>query len=182
MPVSLLLFIFGVMAMLAHIGSLFLLPFMTRDDIFTRLERGAPTHTIALIEAQDLYALPFVDPAVAMAVCHYDLANGPVRIRVPLSETFLSITLAERHRGIFASVSDRAATGGSLDLVVATPVQLDRITRLDDEEQAIEEIRIAAARPTGLAVLKVFVDRPSSRDRAVEVLRAARCESEVLPN
>ncbi|WP_284178650.1 DUF1254 domain-containing protein [Rhabdaerophilum sp. SD176] len=182
MPVSLLALVFVLMATLAHIISLFILPFGTKDDVFSRLERGAATNMIALIEAEDLKGLPFVDPAVAMAVCHYDLSAGPVRLRVPLSETFLSISLAERHRGIYASVSDRAATGGSLDLVVATQAQLDRITLLDDEEQAIEEIRMPARHLTGLAILKVFVDRPSSRARAQEVLRAARCESERLPD
>ncbi len=182
MPATLLALVFVLMAALAHITSLFILPFGTRDDIFSRLERGAATNSIALIDAEDMKGLPLVDPAVAMAVCHYDLSGGPVRLRVPLSETFLSISLAERHRGIYASVSDRAATGGSLDLVVATQAQLDRITRLDDEEQAIEEIRITARRLTGVAILKVFVDRPSSRSRAQEVLRAARCESEILPD
>jgi uncharacterized membrane protein len=182
MPASLLAFVFVLMAVLAHIVSLFLLPFGTKDDIFSMLERGAATNSIALIDPADLMGLPYVDPAVAMAVCHYDLAPGPVRIRVPLSETLLSITLAERHRGIYSSMSDRAATSGSLDLVVATQAQLDRITRLDNEDQAIEEIRIAAQRTTGLAILKVFVDRPSSRARAQAVLRAARCMSEVLPD
>lgn len=182
MPLALLVFVFALMLVLAHIISLFALPFLTQDDIFSRLERGAATNQIALISEADMKTLPLVDPAMAMAVCHYDLTNGPVRLRVPLSETFLSISLAQRHRGIYASVSDRAATGGSLDLVVATQEQLDRITRLDEEDQAIEEIRIAAPRATGLAILKVFVDRPSSRAGAVAVLHAARCEAELLPN
>lgn len=182
MPVSLLAFVFVVMAVLAHVTSLFLLPSLSRDDSLSRLERGAAINRTVLIEEAEMKALPLVDPAVAMAVCHYDLTAGPVRIRVPLSETFLSISLAQKQRGIYASVSDRAATGGSLDLVVATQDQLDRITRLDEEDQAIEEIRIAAPRSTGLAILKVVVDRPSSRERALDVLRAARCEGEILPN
>lgn len=176
------LFAFVVTAGLVHIGSIFMLPRLSKTDVFSRLEAEAPVNTLAAIDDQALRQLPLVDPAFALAVCRYDLNEGPLRIRVPLSETFLAIAFAERHRGIFSSVSDRAATGGSLDVVLATQTQLDRITRLDEEDQVVEEIRILASHPQGLAIIKVFVDRPSARERAEAILRDARCESETLPN
>jgi uncharacterized membrane protein len=176
------LLLFLVVTGLAHIASTFALPRLARSDVFSRLEAEAPVNTLAAIDDQAMRQLPFVDPAFALAVCRYDLADGPLRIRVPLSETFLAIVFAEYHRGIFSSVSDRAATGGSLDVVLATQAQLDRITKLDEEDQAVEEIRIVAPRVQGLAIMKVFADRPSSRERAAAVLRDARCDSETLPN
>lgn len=176
------LLLFVISAGLAHIASTFALPRFVRTDAFSRLEAEAPVNTLAAIDDQALRQLPYVDPAFALSVCRYDLSDGPLRIRVPLSETFLAIVFAERHRGIFSSVSDRAATGGSLDVVLATQAQLDHIARLDEEDQAIEEIRIVAPRPQGLAIVKVFADRPSSRERAEAVLRDARCDSETLPN
>lgn len=176
------LIIFMVGAGIAHITSIFALPHFTITDAFSRLEDGAPINTLALVDEKDLLTLPFTDPATTLAICRYSLAEGPVRIRVSLSETFLAISFAERRRGIYSSVSDRAATAGSLDIVLATQGQLDRIAALDDEDQAIEEIRILAPRREGLAILKVFVDRPSSRERAETVLREARCDSETLPN
>jgi uncharacterized membrane protein len=171
-----------IVAGLVHIGSIFALPRLTKTDIFSRLDAGAPLNTLAMIDAGDLQALPYADPAFAVAVCHFDLTDGPLRLRVPLSETFLTITFAERRKGIYASVSDRAATGGILDVVLATEPQLDRIARLDDEEQAVEEIRVLAPKARGLAILKIFVDRPSARERAEARLRQAQCESEALPN
>lgn len=176
------LLLFVIVTGLTHLGSLFALPHVARTDIFSRLEAGAPVNTLALIDAKDLSTFPYADPAFALAVCRYDLTEGPARVRVPLSETFLAIVFAEPGRGIYSSVSDRAATGGSLDVVVATERQLARIARLDEEDQAVEEIRVTAPARQGLAILKVFVDRPSSRERAEALLREARCESEVLPN
>jgi uncharacterized membrane protein len=182
MRLALHLFVFVLAAGIAHIASVFALPHLARHDAFSRLEAGAPLNMLALIDGKALNALPFADPATALAICRYSLVEGPVRLRVPLSETFLTIAFAERRRGIFSSVSDRAATGGSLDIVLATQAQLDRITALDDEDQAIEEIRLRAPGAEGLAILKVVVDRPSSRERAEAVLRAARCVAERLPD
>lgn len=176
------LLLFVVSAGIAHIASTFALPRLVRTDAFSRLGAEAPINTLAAIDDTVLRQLPYADPAFALSVCHYDLSDGPLRIRVPLSETFLAIVFAEYHRGVFSSVSDRAATGGSLDVVLATQAQLDRIARLDEEDQAIEEIRIVAPRPQGLAIVKVFSDRPSSRERAEAILRDARCDSESLPN
>lgn len=174
--------LFAIVAGLTHIVGILLIPYFSQRDIYSRLEAGAPPNQLVLIDKADLKAFPFADTNLAVAVCRYDLTGGPVRLRVPLSETFLVLALAERRLGIFASVSDRAATGGILDVVVATTPQLDRIARLDDEDQAVEEIRVAAPGLKGLAILKVFIDRPSSRERAEALLRRAQCESEALPN
>ena len=176
------LVLFVVIAGISHIASTFALPRLVRSDAFSRLEAEAPLNAIAFIPEETARQLPYSDPAFALAVCRYDLGSGPLRVRVPLSETFLAIVFAEPHRGIFSSVSDRAATGGSLDVVLATQAQLDRIARLDEEDQVVEEVRIVAPRAQGLAIIKVFVDRPSGRERAEAVLREAQCTSEVLPN
>lgn len=170
-----------VVAGITHIGAIFALPRLARSDIFSLLDAEAPTNALALVDRRALASWPFVDPAVAIAVCRYDLSDGPVRLRVPLSETFLTIAFAQARRGIFASVSDRAATGGLLDVVLATEAQLARISQLDEPDQAIEEIRIVSPNSAGLAILKVFIDRPSGRDRAEAVLTRAQCESEALP-
>lgn len=175
------LLLFVVVAGLTHIATIFALPHVARSDIFSRLDMEAPLNAMASVERSALAGWPFGDPALAIAICRYDLGEGPVRLRVPLSETFLSISFATPKRGIFAGVSDRAATGGLLDVVLATEVQMARIARLDDEDQAIEEIRITAPAERGLAILKVIVDRPSARERAEALLRRAQCDSEMLP-
>ena len=88
---------------------------------------------------------------------------------------------AREQSGIITSVSDRAATGGALDVVLATPEQLRRIAELDESGEAIEEIRVPSPYRTGIAIIKVLVDRPSGRANAENVLRAVQCGSEALP-
>ena len=180
MIVALHLFIVAVVAGLVHILSLLALPGFVKEDVFSRLGEKAEAG-LHILEASEARRLPFADPAMAMAVCRYDLTAGPFRVRTGLSETFLVVVFAEDGRGIFSSVSDRAATSGALDVVLATEAQLARINALDDRSEAIEEVRITGSRARGVVIIKVLVDRPSSRERAMDVLRNARCESEALP-
>jgi len=166
---------------LVHIASVILMPSITQQDAFSRIAEHAPLHRLAPIPPDTMAALPYADPFIRLAACRYDLAIGPVRIRAPLSQTYLAVVLVDPARGIISSVSDRAGTGGSLDVVLATPLQLERIESFDEGEEAIEEIRMAITRPKGLALVKVLVDRPSSLPMAEDVLGKAQCISESLP-
>lgn len=181
MMVALHLFIAAVVAGLVHLAGVFALPFMAQDDAFGVLARQALPGGITLIPEESIRRMPFVDPNVAIGVCRFDLASGPFRVRTGLSETFLAVVFAREQHGILGSVSDRAATSGLLDVVLATPAQLQRIVSLDDSSEAIEEVRIAASQTRGIAIIKVLVDRPSSRPGAEAVIRAVQCGSEALP-
>jgi uncharacterized membrane protein len=66
--------------------------------------------------------------------------------------------------------------------VLATPAQIARISALDEEDKVVEEIRMRAPNPRGIAILSVFVDRPSARERTEILLAEARCEQETLPD
>ncbi len=176
------LFIAAVVAGLVHLGGLFALPRTTTDDVFSTLSREVTGNNIAIVPEDRIRALRFVDPNVAIGVCRFDLTNGPFRVRTGLSETFLAVVFAREQSGIITSVSDRAATSGALDVVLATPEQLRRIGELDESGEAIEEIRVPSPSRTGIAIIKVLVDRPSGRANAETVLRAVQCGSEALPN
>jgi uncharacterized membrane protein len=181
MTLLLHLFIALVIAGLVHLGGLFALPRTTTDDVFSTLSREVTGSGIALVPEERVRTLRFVDPNVAIGVCRFDLTAGPFRVRTGLSETFLAVVFAREQSGIITSVSDRAATSGALDVVFATPEQLRRISELDESGEAIEEIRVPSPNRTGIAIIKVLVDRPSGRANAETVLRAVQCGSEALP-
>lgn len=170
-----------VFAGLTHIAGIFLLPRTTQDDAFSVLARLAAEPGIALLPTATQQKLPLIDPHVAIGVCRYNLDDGPLRVRTGLSETFMVVVFAREQHGIFASVSDRAATSGALDVVLATQQQLARIASLDDANEAVEEVRVPAPAPRGIAIIKVLVDRPSSRETAEAVIRAVQCTQETLP-
>lgn len=171
----------GVVAGLIHIAGVFALPRMANEDAFSVLARAATGDGVTLVSEETIRRMPFVDPNAAIGVCRFDLTAGPFRVRTGLSETFLVVVFAREKHGILSSVSDRAATGGALDVVLATQAQLERIARLDDGSEAIEEIRVASPQSRGIAIIKVLVDRESSRASAEAVIRGVQCQSEALP-
>lgn len=171
-----------IFAGLAHLVSLLLLPLSSERDVFTRVLRLIGTDGVSLIPAAIAEQFAFADSYIALGACRYDLSAGPMRIRTRVSPTFLALVFAEDRRGIFSSVSDRAATHGVLEIVLATPAQLSRIADLDDPNEAVEEIRIEAPSPRGLVLIKVVVDRPSGREIAQTVIQNTRCEIEFLPS
>lgn len=175
------LLIAGVVAGLMHIAGLFALPRMAQEDAFSVFARQATNDGVTLISEENLRQMPFVDPHVAIGICRFDLSVGPFRVRTGLSDTFLAVVFAREQHGILASVSDRAATSGALDVVLATQAQLERIALLDDGNEAIEEVRVPSAHMRGIAIIKVLVDRPSSRPGAEAVIHAVQCGSEALP-
>lgn len=182
MRAFLLLAILAIFMGLGHILSLFAVPRLAQKDAFTWLAQDAPLHMVAVVEPRRLRSSTHIDPNFVLGVCRYDLSGGPLRLRLPLSEAFTSVSFAQSGKGVFASVSDRAATGGTLDIVVATPAQAARIAALDEEDQVVEELRIRAPTPKGLAILSVFVEQASARERANAALARAHCEQETLPD
>lgn len=165
---------------LAHFASLLAYPTLTKQDAFSRILVHAPENNMAPIPEHVIRDLPFFDPYIRLAACRYNLALGPVRIRAPLSDTYSAIILIEPGRSIYSSISDRAAMQGAVDVVLATKPQLKRIEALSVEDEAIDEVRIQATNPTGLALIKVLMDRPSTLSHVEETLARSTCTSERL--
>ena len=181
MRALLILLVAAVTAGLAHVATLLLVPRLLPASAFDRLADEAPVNAVQPVPDALAAALPFADPAILLARCRYDLGDGPLRLRSRLSASYLAVVFAAERKGIFASVSDRAATSGVLDVVLATRAQLDRIEALDTEGEAVDEIRLVAPAPRGLALFKLVVERPSAREEARELLAQASCETEALP-
>ena len=82
--------------------------------------------------------------------------------------------------GIFQSLTDRAATQGILDVIIATPEQMSKITALDSDDEPVQEIRITSTDELGLVLVRGVVPTPSQRAGIERQVRAATCEQETL--
>ena len=94
--------------------------------------------------------------------------------------TVLAIALLIRTRLRAAGLTDRAATQGILDVVVATADQMDKITALDSDDEPVQEIRITSADDLGLVLVRGLVPTRSERADVERLLRTATCEAESL--
>ena len=164
---------------IVHLSSVLLLPRTATQDAYTRLSAAVPANTIMALPAPnpDDAALPFMDPAFATAVCRYDLANGPLKLRVPVSQAYTSVSFYSRNGVAYYAINDRAAGRRLIELDLMTAQQ--RAELPDDEEvTAADRLIVEAPTPTGLILVRTFGPEPGLMPMARRALAAARCGSQ----
>lgn len=174
----------AIIAALVHLVVILLIPLVATNDAFARLERlGAVNATILLPQVGPQERMtPYADPAVASSVCRFDLTSGPIRVQAPLGRSgFASVSLHTRRGLVFYALTDKAATHGMIDVVVATPAQVRALAAHDDEDDPSTDLRVPAPSSEGVVVMRAFSDLPGLYPDAEAQVRALRCTTEPVP-
>ena len=174
-----------VLAGLVHVAAILAIPILSEKDAVTRTRTSE-----SLDHPQSIYAvatgdepsppeawLPIPDPAVAVGVCAYDLADGPMRVSARTGPLSLSLA-AHARRGAFYAVTDQAAVRGALDLVILTRAQYDEALDDDDENDPSRDVRIVAPDAHGFVVVRVIAGLPSQRPAANAAIQAVSCTTD----
>jgi uncharacterized membrane protein len=173
----------AVVAALTHFAVLLLVPAVAEHDAFARVAALAPPFkTVALPpvtpKSRDF---PFADPAVAAAVCVYDLANGPVRARVSLGRAAFAALSFHSRRGVaFYALTDRAANQGRMEALIVTPEQLRALVARDDEDNPTDDLRIVSPTPQGFVMSRVLTSGPDDAADAQTQASAMSCALEPI--
>lgn len=161
-----------------HIAIILLVPSYSTRDAWTSVGRFGDDNQFNLLPRAEpgTEALPYLDPGMAYAVCRFSLGKGPVRMQAKLPETFWSLAVFDRRGRNIYSLNDRSAENSTLDLVVATSVQ---IAELKQEPREALESSIVIENPgnSGFALLRVFVPDPTLAEEAIDALRRADCRA-----
>jgi uncharacterized membrane protein len=161
---------------IVHLSSVLLLPRTATQDAYTRIAAAVPANQIVPLPAPspDDAVLPFMDPAFASAVCRYDLAGGPLKLRVPVSQAYTSVSFYSRNGVAYYAINDRAAGRRIIELDLMTARQ--RADLPDDEEvTAADRLIVEAPTPTGLILVRTFGPEPGLMPMARRALAAAQC-------
>lgn len=152
---------------IVHIVVLLLVPQFSERDAWSRLAMAADLYKVVRFDARSNEA-PIVragDPLFFAAACRFDLAEGVVHAFAPGHPPFWSVSVYNRAGQNVYSFSDRAATGGTLDFVVATPTQMVEI-RKDVIDEFKKSIFVETELDEGIIVVRSFVP-DDSWDQAV---------------
>lgn len=174
----------GLAAALTHVCVILLIPVYASRDAFARLVPLAELQTTAALAqaGPGERLLPFLDPAVASAFCRYDLAAGPLRVRAPVGRAgFLALSFHSRRGAVFYALTDRAATRGALEALVATPEQAKILAAKDAEDEANQDLRVVSPSAEGFILVRAFSELPSLYDSALAQAKELTCETEPLP-
>ncbi len=166
-----------VMGGIVHLATILILPRTGTRDAYARLASLAPTNGFALLPAPtpDKSSVPFMDPAFATAVCRYDLGRGPIKLTVPVSQAYTSVTFYTRYDIAYYAINDRAAGRRSIELDLMTTKQREDLP--DDEEvTAADRLIVKSPSITGLIVARAFSPEPSQIPAVTTALKGAQCQ------
>ena len=127
--------------------------------------------------------MPFMDPAFATAICRYDLSGGPIKLAVPVSQAYTSVSFYTRNEVAYYAINDRSAGRKVIELDLMTEAQHAELPE-DEDVTAADRLIIDSPTATGLIVLKALAAgaRPDAAGpgfaRRIELQGADRCAGE----
>ncbi len=171
-----------VLGGIVHLASVLLLPRTATQDAYSRLAPITPVNAVAPlpVPSPDNAILPFMDPAFAVAVCRYDLANAPLKLTTPVGQAYTSVSFYTRFGVAYYAINDRAAGRRVIELELMTAEQRSQLP--DDEEvTAADRLIVESPTQTGLVVLRALSPEPSALPVARGILAAAQCRPNPQP-
>ena len=107
---------------IVHLATVIILPRTATQDAYARLTPIAPVNTVVALPAPtpEKAVMPFMDPAFASAVCRYDLSQGPLKLTVPVSPAYTSVSFYTRNDVAYYAINDRAAGRRVIELDLMT--------------------------------------------------------------
>ncbi|HTO65539.1 MAG TPA: DUF1254 domain-containing protein [Bradyrhizobium sp.] len=167
---------------IVHLVSVLALPRIASHDAYSRLtpvtEQNAVTALPAAAPSNS--PMPFMDPAFAMAICRYDLSSGPLKLTVPVSQAYTSVSFYTRNEIAYYAINDRSAGKKVIELDLMTEAQHNELPE-DEEVTAADRLIIDSPSTTGLIVLKALAAEPGLMPQAQASLAAASCKIQTEP-
>ena len=167
---------------IVHLVSVLALPRIATQDAYSRLTAITTANAVTALPLTEpgTALLPFTDPAFALAVCRYDLTNGPIKLAVPVSQSYTSVSFYTRSDVAYYAINDRSAGRRVIELDLMTEAQHAELPE-DEDVTAADRLIIDSPTPTGLIVMKALAAEPGLMPQAQASLAAAKCGAPAEP-
>jgi uncharacterized membrane protein len=177
--IRLLLWILGgaLLGGIVHLATVLVLPTLATQDAYSRLAPMAPVNAVTPLPqpTPERAAIPFLDPAFAISVCRYDLSDGPIKLSVPVSPAYTSVSFYTRAQVAYYAINDRAAGRRVIELDLMTADQHNDLPG-DEETTAADRLIVESPTLTGLILIKALAPEAGLLPVARSALAAARCQ------
>ena len=180
-----LLLIFGgaLLGGIVHLATVIILPRTATQDAYARLSPIAPVNSVVTlpVPSPDKAVMPFMDPAFASAVCRYDLSKGPLKLTVPVSPAYTSVSFYTRYDVAYYAINDRAAGRRVIELDLMTSAQHDQVPE-DEEVTAADRLIVESPTVTGLIAIRAMAPEPGLMRAAQGAIAASQCVQQTGPS
>ncbi|WP_407159808.1 DUF1254 domain-containing protein [Bradyrhizobium sp. STM 3557] len=165
-----------------HLVSVLALPRIATQDAYSRLTPMTTLNTVIQLPLAEpgTSPMPFMDPAFATAICRYDLSEGPLKLTVPVSQAYTSVSFYTRNELAYYAINDRSAGKKVIELDLMTEAQHNELPE-DEEITSADRLIIDSPTTTGLIVLKALAPEPGLMPQAQASLKAASCSVQTEP-
>ncbi|OPY97796.1 hypothetical protein A5906_36685 [Bradyrhizobium sacchari] len=171
-----------VLGLVVHLVSVLALPRIATQDAYSRLTPMTKLNGVTQLPLADPQTspMPFMDPAFALAICRYDLSGGPIKLTVPVSQAYTSVSFYTRNEIAYYAINDRSAGKKVIELDLMTEAQHEELPE-DEEVTAADRLIIDSPSTTGLIVMKALAPEPGLMPQAQSSLQAATCGPQTEP-
>ena len=165
-----------VLGLVVHLVSVLALPRIATQDAYSRLTPMTKLNGVTQLPLADpnTSPMPFMDPAFALAICRYDLSGGPIKLTVPVSQAYTSVSFYTRNEIAYYAINDRSAGKKVIELDLMTEAQHNALPE-DEEITAADRLIIDSPSTTGLIVMKALAAEPGLVAQAPATRAAATC-------
>ncbi len=174
-----LLLLFGgaLLGGIVHLATVIIMPRTATQDAYSRLSRIAPVNTVTAMPAPtpETATMPFMDPAFASAVCRYDLSQGPLKLTVPVSLSYTSVSFYTRYDVAYYAINDRAAGRRVIELDLMTTEQHNEMPE-EEDVTAADRLIVESPTTTGLIAIRALATEPGLLPMTQSTIAAARCQ------
>lgn len=161
---------------IVHLATIIVLPRTATQDAYSRLTPIAPVNTVVQLPppAPDKATMPFMDPAFVSAVCRYDLANGPLKLSVPVGPAYTSVSFYTDHDVAYYAINDRSAGRRAIELDLMT---VDQHNNMPENENvtAADLLIVESPSSTGIIAIRALAPEPGALAKARSAIASARC-------
>jgi uncharacterized membrane protein len=165
-----------------HLVSVLALPRIATQDAYSRLTPTTKLNAVTQLASADPdnTLMPYLDPAFAVAVCRYDLSGGAIKLKVPVSQAYTSVSFYTRNEVAYYAINDRSAGKKVIELDLMTEAQHNDLPE-DEEVTAADRLIIDSPTTTGLIILKALAPEPGLTAQAQASLAASSCAVQTDP-
>ena len=165
---------------IVHLATVIILPRTATQDAYARLTPIAPVNTVVALPSPtpEKAVMPFMDPAFASAVCRYDLSKGPLKLTVPVSPGYTSVSFYTRYDVAYYAINDRAAGRRIIELDLMTTAQHDQVPE-DEEVTAADRLIVESPTLTGLIAIRALAPEPGLMRVAESTVAASKCSTQL---
>ena len=119
--------------------------------------------------------MPLMDPAFASAICRYDLSQGPMKLTVPISLAYTSVSFYTDRDIAYYAINDRSAGRRAIELDIMTADQHNEMPE-DEDITAADRLIVESPTPTGVIAIRALAPNPGLMPMAQRAVDAARCQ------